>query len=485
MAQHTSRRDPTRVDALIAGAGMAGLLAAHALLTRRPGTRVLLVEPGPTLLERQRQTASGMAGLGGAGLYLGGRLYLGPATIPVLPPVTAPPELRPVLEGDAYLERAHAVDALLLRLGAHAEVRTAPDPRLADAAARAAAEGIEYILNYPARLLSAGERHQVLAALHAELERLGARFAFGWRVAAVAREGAGFAVTLDAAAGAEAPSARRAISRALLLAPGRYGAEWLVSTVGGLGAQVVELPVNFGVRIELPIEVYTPLTAINPDPRLQIPVADDAIVKTYATCPGGYVAPITRYDRLVASGVPVPLDARGPSTTVAILAQPGVRGASGAWSGGEAVARRLNERAPGQLIVQRLADVRAGTATTAEALAQNPIRPTCATATPGALHDLYPTAYWAAFEAFLARIARLAPGSDTDEMLLYGPAEERFWHFPTSDALETAVPGLFVAGDGAGQTQGALQAGVAGALAGEGMAARLDNVSTAQGGHEG
>jgi monoamine oxidase len=81
----------THVDALIVGAGMAGLLAAHTLLACRAGTEVLLVEAGPPLPERLGLPMGNMSGLGGAGLYLGGRLFLGPATVPVLPPVSAPP----------------------------------------------------------------------------------------------------------------------------------------------------------------------------------------------------------------------------------------------------------------------------------------------------------------------------------------------------------------------------------------------------------
>ena len=54
-----------------------------------------------------------------------------------------------------------------------------------------------------------------------------------------------------------------------------------------------------------------------------------------------------------------------------------------------------------------------------------------------------------------------------------GRAEEHFWHVPTDDHLQTVVPGLFVAGDAAGHSQGVIQAGVAGLLAGGGVAAYL------------
>ena len=39
--------------------------------------------------------------------------------------------------------------------------------------------------------------------------------------------------------------------------------------------------------------------------------------------------------------------------------------------------------------------------------------------------------------------------------------------------MQTTTPGLFVAGDGPGQSQGIIQASIAGLLAGEGLAAYL------------
>ncbi|HST89160.1 MAG TPA: hypothetical protein VLJ14_12350, partial [Ktedonobacterales bacterium] len=333
-------------------------------------------------------------------------------------------------------------------------------------------EGLEYVTSYPARFLTADERRRVLDGLFAELRRAGARFTYGTHVADIRRTDDGFALTLRPAGGAEGARAHIE-ARALILAPGRYGAEWLAGTVTSLGAGVAALPSAFGVRLELPAAVYAPLTAINPDPRLQLPLASDAVVKTYATCPGGYVTPVTRYGRRVASGVPVPADARGPSTTVAVLAQPGVAGAAGAWADGEHAAKRVNDRYPGTLAVQRMGDIRAGRATTARAMDANTVRPTYRDAAPGDLRDLYPDAFWATCEHLLSRIERLAPGVRSDDVLAYAPAEERFWHFPTDERMQTTVPGLFVAGDGPGHSQGIIQAGVAGTLAGRGAAAYL------------
>lgn len=458
-------------DVVIVGTGPAGLLAAYDVLQRRPATSILLVDAGPALDERRARGGSELEGYGGAGLYIGGRLYLGTFSIPVMPPGTPPREMHAVLEGEAYARRAQVVDEFFKRLGVESEVIATPPERLVEAAEQAAAVGIEYITSYPARPLGMEERFGILAHLRTFLEEAGAQFAFGSRVREITRDsGAGFRVELSGTEG----GAGRVAGRTLLLAPGRYGAEWLSAMTLTLDAQVIALPSAFGVRIEVPAATYAPLTDVTPDPRLHRTLAgDDALMKTYATCPGGLVVPVTRYGVRVASGVPLPQGKRSENTTFAVLVQPGIEGAAGRWHGGESLARALNERYPESLVVQRMEDIRARRETTAEALERNSIRPTCATAQAGTLYDVYPAAYWETFDDFLGRIERLAPGTLSGDALVYGPAEERFWYFPTDGHLQTTTPGLFVAGDAAGQSQGIIQASVAGILAGEGIRAYL------------
>lgn len=475
MYQNMDRQPDTNLtDVTIVGAGSAGLLAAYELLRLRPGTRVTVIEAGPPLQTRVIEPAGNTAGYGGAGFYLGGRLFLGAATVPVMPPVTPPATMQPILAGETYLRYARAVDDLYTQLGARSPVRPEPPPPLAEAAAHAASAGLDYILSYPSRVLPMAERRAVLAGLRAWLEERGVRLRFAARATTIRREAYGFTLALDPAGTAPASDAApRLRTRALLLAPGRYGTEWLVQTATELGAQLVELPVTFGVRLEFAAAAYAPLSDLNPDPRLQLRLARDAVIKTYATCPGGSVAPIMRYGTLVASGLPVLLADRGPNTTMAVLLQPGIAGAAGEWHGGDTLAARVHARYPNALVVQRLEDVRTRRATTPAALEAHSVRPTYPTA-PGAIHDLYPPAFWAACEDLLQRIARLAPAIATGDALVYAPAEERFWHVPTDAGLQTSVPGLFVAGDAPGQSQGAIQAGVTGLLSGAGLARLLD-----------
>jgi hypothetical protein len=461
---------PLTCDLLVVGSGAAGLLAAHETLRRRPGTRVVIVDAGLSLRERPEATQSQMVGFGGAGLYLGGRLYLGPAAIPIPPAASAPPDDYTVLGGADYAEQAGVVDALFSELGATARVRPAPEGALAEAVEAARLAGLEYVTSYPARIMERDERLAVMRRLRERLEEWGAGFEFGTRVESVTHTDGGFAARLCRLA-AEPAASYQLMARALILAPGRYGAEWLVATARDLGVEVAPLPTAFGVRLEFDAAGYAALTSVNPDPRLHLALPEtDAIIKTYATCPGGLVAPVRRYGALVASGVPLPLERRGPTTTFAALLQPGAIGAEGAGKGTDALARAINARSPDALIVQRLGDIRRKRPTDVESLRANAVQPSCPLAVPGELHDTYPGAYWQALDALLARLNRLAPTITWEDALAYGPSEERFWRFPTDDTLQTSVPGVFVAGDGPGQSQGVIQAGVAGILAGRGAA---------------
>ena len=139
----------TQYDTVVVGMGTAGLLAAYELSIQRPGASVLLADAGPPLEQRQPPALGQGEGFGGAGLYLGARLYLGPIGIPVPLPVRAPVGVRPLLQGEAYLERVREIDALFAQLGADAPLRPEPPEPLAAAITQAADAGIEYITSYP------------------------------------------------------------------------------------------------------------------------------------------------------------------------------------------------------------------------------------------------------------------------------------------------------------------------------------------------
>jgi uncharacterized FAD-dependent dehydrogenase len=100
--------------------------------------------------------------------------------------------------------------------------------------------------------------------------------------------------------------------------------------------------------------------------------------------------------------------------------------------------------------------------------------------TPGDISFAYPGRIVRNLQESLELLARVIPGVAHPSTIIYVP-EIKFYdvRYPTSQDLETSVPGLFVAGDGAGKSRGIVGAAVNGLMAAEGILARAGK--TAQG----
>jgi uncharacterized protein len=93
--------------------------------------------------------------------------------------------------------------------------------------------------------------------------------------------------------------------------------------------------------------------------------------------------------------------------------------------------------------------------------------------TPGDISFAYPGRIVRNLQESLELLARVIPGVAHPSTVIYVP-EIKFYdvRYPTSLDLETGVPGLFVAGDGAGKSRGIVGAAVNGLMAAEGILAR-------------
>jgi len=128
----------------------------------------------------------------------------------------------------------------------------------------------------------------------------------------------------------------------------------------------------------------------------------------------------------------------------------------------------------GEVLVQRVGDLRQGRRSTPGRLARGLVEPTLKEATPGDLSLVLPYRYLADILEMLEALDRLAPGVNSVHTLLYG-VEVKFYSLQLrlSRALETEVSGLYAVGDGAGVSRGLVQASASGVLAARAIAARL------------
>lgn len=431
-------------DVAVVGAGPAGLLAAHEVARLAAPAAICLIDSGPSLAARVAGAGQATSdppdnpwsGFGGAGFFIGGRLALGPESL------SSRPSNIPV---DRARELASDFQALLVEWGCGGRlVAESPQP-LATAAQRAAAAGLTWQLNYPARHLSPQDRGRALEEIRRRLEDAGVRILHGAGVADVESQGGSWRLALH-----PTRTVASVESTYLILAPGRGGAAWLAAMIGRLGGRV-EADQSIGARIEVREETLAPLTDLTPDPRLSMET-ETGLFRTYACARGAYVAVVT------GDGQPrISLRPGGviPSSTTSfsLLWRP-----SAEIAAGEPPPPSMGSL--GSISKRSDRSVGAGW------------RPT-ASLPEGDLRRAWPETYWAGLVEFMSRLDNLAPGVAGGDTTLYVPAVERYWRFSPDEGGELALGGIYVAGDGAGLSQGAMAAALSGMAAGRAVGARL------------
>ncbi|HZT97672.1 MAG TPA: hypothetical protein VFB34_12630 [Chloroflexota bacterium] len=440
-------------DVVVVGAGPAGLFAAYSILSRDHDASLLLIDAGDDFEARLRGEAAArsspqwLQGFGGAGFFIGGRMSFDLDTLSGRPS-TCDLETGRRLAGE--------VDRLLGAWGAEGQALDRPPEPLRLAAARASEAGLRWQLNYPARHLSQEDRMRCLTALRHQVEAgPNAQLLSRTRVEGITSRPGGFALELTVEGRASKLTAER-----VLLAPGRAGAAWLAQTLMGLGLTVRSNP-SVGVRVETRRERLASLTDLTPDPRLLLD-APEGTFRTYAFVTGGDVSlgQGSMGERITCR----PSGTRaGENTSFAVLCQSREDGTSPATS-----------PAPG---VQRLDRLTQALGFADSSLLQSSdstgatVEPTLSLAAEEIVSH-WPQAFWDRFVGFLEAVDRLVEGRLGADALVYSPAIEEVWEYDLGAAGETALSGMYLAGDGAGISQGAMAAAVSGLVAAEAIAGR-------------
>jgi uncharacterized FAD-dependent dehydrogenase len=455
---------------IVVGAGPAGIFAALEL-ARLGITDVLVVEKGDDIDRRRcpaRQhgcvhcpTCDIMTGWGGAGAFSDGKLTLTSEVGGWLGEYVAQPAL------DELLDYA---DGVWVDYGATTEVHAPDAETLARLTAEAAAAELA-LVPMAVRHIGTDRSPEVLGAMRTAIEAAGATVV----TRLPARE---LIVTDGRVAGVVLADGTPVTAEAVVVAPGREGAEWLARQAAALGIPVENNAVDIGVRVEADAAAMDKLTDPLYEAKLlyTTPTFGDQ-VRTFCMNPHGEVT-VESYGDIVTVNGHSYSDARTPVTNFAVLvSQRFTEPFREPITYGEGVARLANLLGDG-VLVQRLGDLRAGRRSTPERIAAGSIVPTMPTAAPGDLAFALPYRHLVGVLEFLEAMDRLAPGVAADDTLLYG-IEVKFYssRLRLSDQLETTIPGLFAIGDGAGVTRGLAQASASGVWVARAIAARLGGAS--------
>lgn len=445
-------------DVVIIGAGPAGLFAAMRLAD---SMKVLVIDRRPRP--------------GGAGGYTDGKLNLSPHIGLDLAELG--------LSEEEATRRIAEVDRIFLDHGADPTLHGLDEARIqwwldrVSWVRRPASKGRWDIQLVPVvqRHMGTDFAHRVTKAMADTVERRGGTLILGTAVTEIRRETDGGFLIVSAAGDFRAPY--------LVCSPGREGAYWFREKARALGVRTGHGAIDIGCRVEIASAVYEEITDVLYDPKFIFctPTHQDR-TRTFCTNPGGHVRIEEHRDFRLVNGDALKAS-KTANTNFAILNTVGMtEPLQDTTEMGQQVAHFANFWGGGNsLVVQRWGDLMAGRRSKVQSffsaeLAFDKLMPTLPPGpgvTPGDISFAYPGRIVRNLQESLELLARVIPGVAHPSTIIYVP-EIKFYdvRYPTSRELETDVPGLFVAGDGAGKSRGIVGAAVNGLMAAEGILRR-------------
>jgi uncharacterized FAD-dependent dehydrogenase len=261
----------------------------------------------------------------------------------------------------------------------------------------------------------------------------------------------------------------------VILAPGRSGADWMGQVAAQFGLNLRQRGIEVGVRVEVHSDIMQDLCEIIYDPTFFIQTAKyDDQTRTFCTNQGGFVT-LENYNRFVCVNGHAYLDKKSPNTNFALLSKVVLtEPVTDNQAYGESIGQLATLIGGGRPILQRFGDLKRGRRSTWLRINKGYITPTLTNVVCGDIAMALPERILTNLIEGLEKLNRVVTGVSNDETLLYAP-EIKFFatQVETNEHLETAVEGMYVAGDGPGVAGNIVSAAATGLIPAKAILADL------------
>ena len=511
-------------DAIIVGAGPAGLFAANELKREREGSRkvkVLVVEKGKDVEERNcPMDESGtcanceqcniMCGVGGSGTFSDGTLNLRPdvgGDLAEFCNYNHDHDYNHNHDHDHDYNHDHEtetaawrlvseVDRVFLEHGMADELYKGSEEEVEKLKRRAAAVGASFI-EINQRHIGSDKTKEVIKAFKNDLEEHGVEFRLNTCVADIlVEEEEGEGREGEGKEGERREGKRRVCcgvrtekgdeirGGCTILAPGRVGASWVERLIKKHRLEAEYAGIDVGVRVEVPAIIMNPVTKINRDPKFHIRTKRyDDFTRTFCTNERGFVVKEVYDDFIGVNGHSTSVRGKkSENTNFAFLVKLELtKPLENTSKYGRSIAKLATTIGGGKPIIQRIGDLRRGRRSSWEGIKRNLVRNTLTDVTPGDISMALPHRITMDIIEGLEKLNEIVPGVMSDSTLLYAP-EIKFYAMRLKVGtgrgrrrMETSVKNLFAAGDGAGLSRDIVNAAATGILAARGVRGVLED----------
>ena len=251
----------------------------------------------------------------------------------------------------------------------------------------------------------------------------------------------------------------------ILLAPGRDGSAWLSSLLGKHGISVACNQVDIGVRAETSNIIMQDINRYLYEAKLVFNSSTGSVVRTFCANPSGYVVVENHSGVIAANGHAFYDSNKGSDNTnfALLVSHVFTKPFDKPNEYAREICRRANDLSGGGLIIQKFGDIMRGRRSTEKRIDEGFLEPTLKEAVPGDLGLVLPYNTMISLIEMTKVLDKVTPGFASEHTLFYG-VEAKFYSArpDLTENLQTAIKGLYSAGDGAGITRGLAQAGAAG-----------------------
>lgn len=446
-------------EVIIIGAGPAGLFAADKLVNHNIK---------PIIIDERTYC-------GGSGAYTDGKLIFHPEVTMDLD------ELK--ITEDRARELMQYIDQKFLQHGAPSHSTGEKTQAAEELEKRAKKYGVRFILG-KTRHIGSDKTPVVINNIKRELEEKGAEFIQYTKVNEIKKDQGKFHLFCEDLKTSEKKQIQ---CDYLIVGPGRGGAYWWREQAKKLGVDYQYGPIDVGVRVEIPAEVFKEVAEISYDTKFHYHThCHNDKVRTFCVNPEGFVTLEPKENGIEVDGenlLPVNGHAfsskKSANTNFAILSTIKMTVPdSDATDLGRRLIVSMYKNGGGKPVAQRWGDLVRGSRSWPQTFydknrGYDKVNPTLKFFTPGDISLGYYGRFLNNIKEMIIKLDMIIPGVAHPSTIIYAP-EIKFHdnRYTTNSNMETTIPNLFVAGDGCGKSRGIVGAALSGILAAEGVIKR-------------